>query len=64
MSKIKQVNEDIRRIISVHGHEIRLNSVKTVDNTGSWLRLESEEGYVLVNPSNVLAMIIKGDKVF
>lgn len=64
MSKVKEVNEEVRRVISTHGHEIRLNSVKTVDVSGSWLRLHSEEGYVLINPNNVLAFIIKGNEVF
>lgn len=64
MSKIQEVNEVLRRVISTHGHEIRLNNVKTVDVSGSWVRLESEEGYVIVNPANVLAFIVKGEKVF
>jgi hypothetical protein len=64
MSKIKQVHEDVRRVVSTQGHEIRLNNVKTVDTSGSWVRLESDEGYVIVNPQNVLAFIIKGEKVF
>lgn len=64
MSKIKEVNEELRRVISTHGHEIRLNDVKTVDTSGSWVRLESAEGYVIINPANVLAFIVKGAKVF
>lgn len=64
MSKVKEVNESLRRVVSTHGHELRLNNVKTVDVSGSWVRVESEEGYVLINPTNVLAFIIKGEKVF
>ena len=64
MSKVQEVNEILRRVISTHGHEIRLNNVKTVDTSGSWIRLESEEGYVIINPKNVLAFIVKGAKVF
>lgn len=64
MSKVKQVNEDVRRVVSTHGHEIRLNNVTTVDTSGSWVRMDSDEGYVIVNPQNVLAFIIKGAKAF
>lgn len=64
MSKVKQVNESLRRIISIHGAEIKLNDVTEVDISGSWIRLQSAEGYVLLNPNNILAMIVKGEKVF
>lgn len=64
MSKVKQVNESLRRVISTQGAEIKLNDVTSVDISGSWIRLESAEGYVLINPDNVLAMIVKGEKVF
>jgi hypothetical protein len=64
MSKVREVNEELRRVVSTHGHEIRLNNVKTVDTSGSWVRLDSEEGYVVINPDNVLAFIIKGQKAF
>jgi hypothetical protein len=59
-----QVNETLRRIVSKDGHEIRLNNVKTVNVSGSWTRLESDEGYVIVNPANVLAYIVKGEVKF
>lgn len=63
MSTEIKVDEVLRRVISAQGHEVRLHNVKSVDNSGSWLRLQSDEGYVLVNPSNTLAMIVKGPKV-
>jgi hypothetical protein len=59
-----KVNEKVRRIVSNQGHEIRLHNVKTVDNSGSWLRFESDEGYVLANPQNIVAMVIRGEKTF
>lgn len=59
-----QVNETLRRIVSKDGHEVRLNNVTDVNVSGSWTRLQSDEGYVIVNPSNVLAYIIKGEKKF
>lgn len=54
-----KVNETLRRVVSTSGHEIRLNNVKTLNTSGSWVRLESDEGSVIVNPANVLAFIIR-----
>jgi len=64
MATPQAVNEILRRVVSKDGHEIRLNNVKTVDTSGSWTRLESDEGYVIINPNNVLAYIVKGEKKF
>lgn len=58
-----KVNETLRRVVSKDGHEIRLTNVTNVNTTGSWIRIDSDEGYVIINPVNVLAFIIKGDKV-
>ncbi len=58
-----ELNEQVRRVVSSDGHEVRLTGVKSVDNTGSFDRFECEQGYVLVNRQNVLAYIIKGNKV-
>lgn len=54
-----QVNETIRRVISTDGHQQILSGVRTVDNTGHWTRLETDQGYVIINPNNVLMYIIK-----
>lgn len=59
-----EVNETLRRVVSKDGHEVRLNNVKSVDTSGSWTRLESDEGYVIINPNNVLMYIVKGEKKF
>ena len=58
------VNEKLRRVVSKDGHELRLTNVKSINNTGSWTRLECDQGYVLINTDNVLAFIIKGERVF
>lgn len=63
MSKV-EVNEQVRRVVSKDGHEQRLTNVKSVDVTGSWTRLESDQGYVLVNNDNVLMYIVKGEIKF
>lgn len=59
-----QVNEIVRRVVSKDGHELKLHNVTDVDTSGSWLRIQSDEGYVIINPANVLAFIVKGEKVF
>ena len=56
------ITESVRRIVSKDGHELRLHNVTMINNSGSWVRFQSDEGYVLVNPNNVLAFIIKGER--
>ncbi|QIG73062.1 hypothetical protein EVB99_071 [Rhizobium phage RHph_N3_19] len=63
MAKI-EVNEKVRRVVSVSGHEQRLSNVKSVDNTGSWTRLECDQGYAIINNDNVLMFIVKGEIKF
>jgi hypothetical protein len=58
-----EVKEAVRRIVSKDGHELRLHNVTKLNVSGSWVRLESDEGYVIVNPANVLAFIVKGERV-
>jgi hypothetical protein len=50
--------------VSNTGHEVKLHNVTDVDTSGSWLRIQSDEGYVIINPANVLMYIVKGEKVF
>ena len=57
------VNETLRRVVSVSGHEQRFTNVKTLNNTGSWTRLECDQGYAIINNANVLAFIVKGERV-
>lgn len=64
MTQINEVNEKLRRVVSVNGHEQRLTGITTVDVTGSWTRIECDQGYVLINNDNVLMQIIKGEKKF
>jgi len=53
------VNETVRRVVSTDGHTQILTGVTTVDNSGSWTRLECDQGYVVINPINVLMYIPK-----
>lgn len=58
------VNETVRRVVSKDGHEQRLTNVTSVDVTGSWVRLECDQGYAIVNTDNVLMFIVKGEVKF
>lgn len=60
MSKI-EVTEIVRRVVSKDGHEQRLTNVSSLDNTGSWTRIECDQGYAVINNDNVLMFIIKGE---
>lgn len=58
-----EVNEELRRVVSVNGHEQRFSNVTKLNNTGSWTRLECDQGYAIINNDNVLAFIVKGKRV-
>jgi hypothetical protein len=58
-----EVNESLRRVVSINGHEQRFSNVTKLNNTGSWTRLECDQGYVIINNDNVLAFIVKGPRV-
>lgn len=64
MTQKTEVNESIRRVVSKDGHEQRLTGVKSIDTTGSWTRVECDQGYVIINNDNVLMFIVKGDIAF
>lgn len=57
-----EVKEELRRVVSVSGHEQRLSNVTKLNNTGSWTRLECDQGYAIVNNDNVLMFIVKGER--
>lgn len=61
MSSKIEVKETLRRVVSKDGHEQRFTNVKSLDNTGSWTRIECDQGYVIINNDNVLAFIVKGE---
>lgn len=56
-----EVNETVRRVVSTDGHEQRLTGVTSIDNTGSWTRIECDQGYAIINNANVLMFIVKGE---
>lgn len=58
------VSESLRRIISINGAEQKLTGVSSVNNTGSWDRFDTDQGYAVVNKENVLMYIIRDGKQF
>lgn len=58
------VSESLRRIVSVNGAEQKLTGVTSVNNTGSWDRFDTDQGYAVVNKENVLMYIIRDGKQF
>ncbi len=60
MAKI-ELKESIRRVVSRDGHEQRLTNITSLDNTGSWTRIECDQGYAIINNDNVLMFIVKGE---
>lgn len=63
MSQITPLKEKLRRVVSKDGHEQRLTGVTSIDTTGSWTRLQTDQGYVIINNDNVLMFIVKGEVV-
>ena len=65
MSKTEtEVKEKTRQLVSVSGASVSLHNVTSFDSSrGKWLRLMCDEGYVIVNQDNILAMIIDGARV-
>lgn len=58
------VDESLRRVISVQGAEQKLTGVRTMNNTGSWDRFDTDQGYAVVNKANVLMYVIRDGKQF
>ena len=66
MSKLTEVavSERTRQIVSTQGASLSLHNVTPFDSSrGNNLRIQCDEGYVIVNQDNVLAMIIEGERI-
>lgn len=59
-----EVDESLRRVISINGAEQKLTGVKSINNTGSWDRFDTDQGYAVVNKDNVLMYVIRDGKQF
>lgn len=58
-----EVNEKKRTIFFSGGKRAVFNNVKWFNANGSFLRLGSDEGYVLLNTANIDYIIVEGDRV-
>lgn len=55
MSTKIEVKESYRLVVFEGGYKAKFRNVVAVDNTGNWLRMETEGGeYILVNSDKVL----------
>ncbi len=60
-----KVSEEYREIMFDNGQKLKLLNISEVDNSGSYLRLITEDEYYLINSSRVLYhKLNKKDKVF
>ena len=58
------MEEEERQIVFADGHRETFRNVTRVDaKGGDWLRFQCDEGYILVNPDNVLYILVKGKRV-
>lgn len=57
------VDEAKRTIYFAGGERTTLKNVKWFNGNGSFLRLGSDEGYVLVNTKNINYMVVEGERV-
>ena len=61
----REVHETNRQVRFDNGETLIFNNVTHVDNSGTWLRIWSDEGYVLLNSKRILSHTIpKGEEVF
>lgn len=58
-NRMMKTSEVRRTIIDVNGNKHVLRNVTMVDFGGNWLRVLSDEGYVVINPDNVVLMYIE-----
>lgn len=54
-----QVSEKRRQVVSVTGHRETYHDVSVLDLSGRWIRFQSKQGWVVVNPENVLCFIVE-----
>lgn len=58
-----QVAEKKRTIFFSEGQRAVFNNVTMFNSGGSFLRIMSDEGYVLINTKNINYMIVDGERV-
>lgn len=58
MFKDVPVEETKRKVYFKDGAKATFNNVKWFNSSGSYLRLGSDEGYVLINSENINYMVV------
>jgi len=58
-SQTVEVEEARRSIIFTDGQRLELSNVTAFNASGTWLRLWSDEGYIVVNPKKILYHMIQ-----
>ena len=54
------VIEKKRKVVFLDGQHLNLRNVTKINHMGTWLRIWSDEGFVLIDPNKVLYYIIDG----
>lgn len=62
MAQVK-VKEKKRTVVFMGGEKVIFHNVVWFDNSGTYLRLMTDEGYVLINTDKVLCHIVDGNLV-
>lgn len=58
-----QVNETKRTVYFKDGERATFNNVTWFNADGTFLRLGSDEGYVLINTDNINYIVVDGERV-
>ena len=58
-----QVQETKRTVFFKDGQRAVFNNVKWFNADGSFLRIGSDEGYVLLNTANINYIVVDGERV-
>ena len=53
-----QVKEKFRTIAFIDGTKTTFHNIKWFDNSGNWLRIGCNEGYILLNPEKIKYIIV------
>jgi hypothetical protein len=54
------VIEKKRKIVFDNGDHLNLRNVTKINHMGTWLRIWSDEGFIILNPDRVLYHIVDG----
>jgi hypothetical protein len=58
--KGEKIMEQKRKVVFTNGDHLNLRNVTRINHLGTWLRIWSDEGFVILDPKKVLYYIIDG----